>query len=194
MPAKIKSKDWKALQKNIRRMPRLVRDNQVQSLARKHAEGHKKTLVNGLRDGSLVKKQSELTRKIRQKTGRSGEALFGQRSMIRGLKVRKTARGYLHGPVGKHKSGMSQKKVWSIHELGARIKITPKMRLAFVRFLGALGLLDGDSRPKSRKRIIRIPARQPMKRALNEYLRSEARKQVDVETRKLVRSKIQRLK
>lgn len=193
MPARIKSKGWKALQKNIRALPRIVRDSQVKSQARKHAEGHKKTLVNGLKDGSLVKKQSAMTKKIRRATGRSGEALYGQRSMIRGLKIRQTRDGYLMGPIGKHKSGMSQKAMWGLHENGARIKITPKMRLAFVRLLGALGLL-GDSRPRSKKRIIRIPARQPMLRSLNNYLRGEARKQVDRETRKLVTAKIKRLR
>jgi imidazolonepropionase-like amidohydrolase len=67
------------------------------------------------------------------------------------------------------------------------------MRKAFAMLLKKHGLGDKRKQP-SRKMVIRIPARRPFRRGFNAYLRSEAKKQTDVELRKAIRAGIRRLK
>ncbi len=179
------------MQKKLTRLPRIFDNRRVKSTLKVQAEGVKKSIIDNIRRGGALPKMSELTRKIKTATGGiANEALYGGRSMVRGLKVIKQAKGWKVEPVGRHKSGLPQKKIWMIHERGISITITRKMRLAFLRLLGALGLLGKKQGVRSRKSVVRIPARQPMRRGYNDYIRSSAKKENDAHMRKVVRSAI----
>lgn len=82
---------------------------------------------------------------------------YADDSMINGLKVIGKGKKWKLVPRGKHYSGLNQSLIWAIHEYGsARIVQTAK----------------GN-------KVIKIPARKPLREGLKKYLRSQSKNSTD---------------
>lgn len=163
------------LQRKIKNLPRKM-DESIQTGTKYHADGFIKVLWNGLRTNSLVSpklKQSTISIKTKQGKPYIHTPLVGmgdhdKKSMVNGLRPKKTKTGIKIVPQGKHYSGVDQKLIWNVHENGATIKN---------------GFGKGI--------IIKIPARHPLREALRKYLgskeKTEANKKVKKEILRIIK-------
>ena len=91
------------------------------------------------------------------------------------MQVKKIKKGYILSPTGYHYAEHGQKPVknsilWLIHEYGALIKVTDKMR-------GFLAAVYGIYLKKTTE-YIKMPARYPVRKALNRFIRSGKLKEI----------------
>lgn len=140
-------------------------------------------LIKGLEKSNLVRPPlTEMTQEIKSKKGlkRIKTPLIGKgrkdpKSMLSSMQVKKIKKGYILSPTGYHYAEHGQKPVknstlWLIHEYGALIKVTDKMR-------GFLAAVYGIYLKKTTE-YIKIPARYPVRKALNRFIRSGKLKEI----------------
>lgn len=168
-PAYLRAKE------KFRKLPILYRDI-VHAGTKAHAEGVKETLEVGLRKGNLVRpKLSSLTLAIRKAKNQSfpTSPIVGAGDAIRNLEVRKVSDGYALEPKETIASGsrISWAKIWSIQENGAIVPVTEKLRTFFGMTFGLWF--------RASTRFLVVPARHPIRKAVNRYLRSEAKKRTN---------------
>lgn len=150
----------------------VLSDKLAQDIAKEIIE----TIKSGIRKANLVRPPlSSATIKIKTNKGlpRIHTPLMGRgdsdpNSMINSLDYRKTKRGYIISPTGMHYKEGNQKPIknrdlWTIHEFGAIIPVSDKMR----NFLHILGI-----HLRKNRTTIRIPARFPIKKGLQRFLNS----------------------
>jgi len=134
------------------------------------------TIKDGIRKANLVRPPlSQATIKIKETKGysRVRTPLMGRgdkepKSMINSLGWRKTSKGYIISGIGTHYQEGNQKPIknrdlWVIHEFGATIPVTDRMR----GFLHILGI-----HLKASTTVIKIPARYPIRKGLQRFLNS----------------------
>jgi hypothetical protein len=179
---KIKSKDWKNFQRRLQRFPQFVGSVAVEA-SKTRALGVRKTIQDGLRKSNLVRPAlAPITIHLKRLRGYSRirtplMGRGGKGSMIEGLGISKVKNGFRLAPTGKHHSGLSQRAIWMIHELGATVRPSPRFR----RFLASQGFFIRN------ETVFRIPARRPMRQGFNRYINSEAAVQTTELTARAVR-------
>jgi hypothetical protein len=117
-------------------------------------------IVENIQEGNFAD-NSPLTFLIKQKLGRNTTPLIGKNnSVIKSISTEVLSS--FEGEVGilmgrKSSKGSDMANIGKLLHDGGTIQITDKMRLAFVKFLGGIGIEPDPS--KGRKNIIRIPPR-----------------------------------
>lgn len=174
MSARVKEigSDPKKVAARIRSFPKQV-DTILNGAVKKHIEGVKTTLVEGISSNSLGLsrlKDSTVASKTVKGMPKPKTPLYGwgdkeRRSMINGLRIFRTKQGWRLRPYGKHypdEKGRSveQSLIWAVHEFGATIGNGFGKGIHFT-----------------------ITARKPISRAVAKYLRSQAKKATDVNMR-----------
>lgn len=188
----------KLVETKLKSIPKLMHAS-IESGTKYHCENVKDTLVTGLRRNNLVKpKLSKLTMAIRKARGQEKPTspLVGSGTMVNNLEVVKKGKVWILQPNAKFtfskppkgKRGkttkISIKRLWRIHEYGAIIPVTPKMRSAFKYWFGI----------KLKKRQLTIPAREPFKLAVKRYMRSQLRKETDIKIKEKIKQKLDGMK
>lgn len=183
--AKKKKSTTRSIAQRLSALPKPLNDLGVRS-AKYHATACKAVIEDGLRKANLVDKLLDITLSIKRKLGAkrvitplmfSGDS--DKLSMINGLKVIKAEKRYKLVPYGKHRSGQSQKLIWAIHEKGAIIPVTDKMRKFWAAVFGVY--------LSTAKKFILIKPRFPIKKGLIRYLRSKEKIELNLEIKKAMR-------
>lgn len=193
-------KSFREIQKRLKDFPKIRQDKRISGATLSMIQGIKWEITRGIRAGGFLKPELKPdTIRTKAAKGNKNPALpllgeQGSGSMLDGLVVDQLKNGWRLSVKGQHHSGKPQKMLWAIHEFGATIPITEKARKAFIRWLAAQGLLDKSHPKGSKKSVIKIPARQPLRRGFNAFLRSRAREEAEVEIRKAIRNRIVPLK
>lgn len=184
------STTYDAKRKRIKRLPRLVRET-VETLALKDAlavviayqEGIKQ---NNLRLDKLHPFSKE--RKIDEGYDRPNSPLYGagdslERTLYNALEIKKDGDRYRLRFSRKkhHDSKLTLSQLHRIHEEGALIRVTEKMR-AFLHFIG-LHL-------STNTRIIRIPPRPAFRKAVARMLRQKKKRENTQEVKKAIQAVI----
>lgn len=163
-----KDSRWKDFEKRLKAFPAKLREFGVSSATKTVILECEQILRTGLERGTLVtprlRPATLIIRKLLNQMGGSENPLVGRGGMLEGIKVEKVGSRWALVPRGTHRSGMSQKRMWSIHEKGALIPRTQKM-ISFFHFHG-YNLGHG---------VTKIPARKPFMRTKQTWLRKEAK-------------------
>lgn len=152
---------------------------------KKHMENLQQVLVTGMRKNNLgYAPLSAMTKHIRHAQNKDSKPispLVGNKGMIENLEVVKDGRNsFALQPNNKYSvtkspswksSRITWRRLWLIHEWGAVIPVTEKMRNAFVMWF-KIGLR------KATMQLV-IPARRSMQRAYNRYIRSEIKSETN---------------
>lgn len=132
--------------------------------AKRHANGLRDTIQNGIRKQNLVTpKLAARTVAMKRRKGMPAPRapLYGWGDLMGSLRVFKLKKGYRLAPAGQHPSGLSNQALWQIHEYGATV---------------SNGFGKGI--------LINIPARFPMRKGMNRYNRSEEKKKAIADFKK----------
>lgn len=179
-------------------IPQKIKDG-ISAGTKYHAEGFMDTLIKGLKAGNLVKpKLSSATLHIRKfypEKNRKLAPLVGSGTLINNLEVIKEKKdqwvcrpnnkyAISEPPKGKEgkRSKITIRRLWRIHETGAIINVTPKMKSAFRYWFGIT----------LKKKQIIIPARHAWKKARNRYLKSQAKMQADEKLMREIKKMVER--
>lgn len=171
------STNFQAVKSRIKRLPKLVSET-ADTIAKKDAVAVIEAFREGIKQNTFnLKPLLEVSRqnKIKQGYSRPSNPLYGKgedddRSYINVLKIRKIKNGYrIFLSWKKHHSGnISLRLLFFIHEKGAIIRVTEKMRV----FLHVVGI-----HLKTTTNLIRIPPRPTFRKAFNRALRRKARQE-----------------
>lgn len=184
------SKTYDAKRKRIDRLPRLVRDT-VETLALKDALAVVIAYQDGIKRNNFrldkLHPFSE-SRKIEAGYDRPKAPLYGagdslERTLYNSLEIKKDGDRYrLRFSRKKHHSSkLTLFQLHRIHEEGALIRVTEKMR-AFLHFIG-LHLSPNT-------RIIRIPPRPAFRKAVNRMLRKKKKRENTKQVKKAIQAVI----
>lgn len=177
----VTDQNYQANMRRLKAFPKALK-NKAEAGTKYHAEGVRNTMVEGLRKGNLVQPAlSSATLAIRRAIGQqtSEQPLVGHGDGIRSLRVVKTGRGWSLVARGRTKRGTLWMKVWAIQENGAVIPATERLRGYFAVNFGK-HLKAGT--------VLRIPARHPFRKAVNRYLKRQAKVQTNRRIEKELRS------
>ena len=184
----------KILEKRLKSAPKII-NLEIESGTKKHAVNFKETLITGLRKNNLVKPGlSKLSLAIRRAKGENKPTspLVVSGTMVDNLEIVKQGKKWIVKPNSKFTfskpprgkrgkvSKISIKRLWRIHEFGAKIPVTPKMRSAFKYWFNIT----------LRKNVLTIPARMPFKLANRRYLRSQLRKETDAKIKAAIKDRL----
>jgi hypothetical protein len=178
MPVKAKfSSNYYAVAKRLQRLPKFVGE-MADTITKKDAEGLIEEYQKGIREKTFhLTALSSITVKIKKDKGYSKPytPLYGagddkKNSLLNALRIRKIRKGYrvFVSWAKHHKSGLTLKQLSAIHEEGALIAVTPKMR-AFLHYIGI--------HLKKDTTIIRIPPRPVRKKAFKRFLAKKLREE-----------------
>ena len=178
MPVKVEfSKNYKAIQSRLRRLPKLV-DETLDTFAKRDCSRVIKEYQKGIkRDLFPTERLHDQTIRIKSEEGykQPDTPLYGsgedeKDSLYNALAIRKIKKGYrLYVRWAKHyKANLQLRDLLNIHQRGALIMVTDKMR-AYLHWIGIH--LRADTR------IIRIPPRPVLDMAIIKAL--EMRKKED---------------
>lgn len=180
----LKIKGFESIKQKDKATKTLVK-KRTESLVKKHLEGIYKEIDKGLRSNTFGHKPLRpLTKKIRKASGNSSlpkEPLVGHGGMIKNLEIIKDGKGWVLQPNNKfavskqNGKKTSWKRIWSIHENGAKISVTQKMVNAF-RFWWNINLRVGS--------ILEIRARKTFRKAYQAYIRSAMKDKVNKDIEK----------
>jgi hypothetical protein len=180
----LKIKGFESIKQKDKVTETLVR-KRTESAVKKHLEGIYKEIDKGLRSNAFGHKPLRpLTRKIRKASGNGSlpkEPLVGHGGMIKNLEIVKTGKGWVLQPNNKfavskqNGKQTSWKRIWSIHENGAKISVTQKMANAF-RLWWGIPLKVGS--------ILKIEARKTFDKAYSAYIRSAMKDRVNKDIEK----------
>lgn len=184
------SNSFEAKRKRIARLPRLVKDT-AETLALKDALAVVVAYQNGLKRNNLrLDKLHPFSkqRKIDAGYDRPGSPLYGagdslDRTLYNALEIKKDGDRYRLRFSRKrhHSSKLTLSQLHRIHEEGALIKVTDKMR-AFLHFIG-LHL-------KASTKIIRIPPRPAFRKAVNRMLRQKKQRENTQQVKRAIQAVI----
>ena len=180
----LKIKGFESIKQKDKITKDLVR-KRTESAVKKHLEGIYKEIDKGLRANSFGHKPLRpLTKKIRKASGNDSlpkEPLVGHGGMIKNLEIVRTDKGWVLQPNNKfavskqNGKKTSWKKLWSIHENGAKISVTQKMVNAF-RIWWNINLRIGS--------VLEIKARKTFDKAYRAYIRSAMKEKVNKDIEK----------
>lgn len=184
------STTYAAKRKRIQRLPKLVNDA-VETLSLKDAMSVIIAYQDGLKNNNLrLTKLHDFSkqRKIDAGYDRPNSPLYGagdtlDRTLYNALEIKKDGNRYILRFSRKrhHKSKLTLNQLHNIHENGALIKVTDKMR-AFLHFIG-LHL-------KASTKIIRIPPRPAYRKAVARMLRKRKAQENTKEVRRAIQALI----
>lgn len=186
------STTYDAKRKRIARLPKLIRETaETQSL--KDAMGIVTAYQDGLRKNNFKLASLHpfsVQRKVEAGYDRPKAPLYGagdslERTLYNGLIIVKGKGKWFVRFSNKkhHTSDLTLNQLHLIHENGAVIKVTDKMR----KFLHYIGL-----HLKASTKIIRIPPRPVMRKALNRHLRKRKREENTREVKRAIQALINR--
>jgi hypothetical protein len=157
----------------------------TESFVKKHLEGIYKEIDKGLRGQRFGhKKLRPLTLDIRKASKTEDKKLaplVGYGGMIKNLEIVKTGKGWVLQPNNKYavspENGKktSWKRIWSIHENGAKISVTQKMKNAFL-YWWKIPLKVGS--------VLKIEPRKTFDKAYRAYIRSAMKDRVNKDIEK----------
>ncbi len=169
-------------------MPKLLDKVGIAS-AKYHAVACREVIMEGISKANLVDKLLDVTHIIKKKmmsTRVRTPLMFKgdneKKSMINGLKVIKVQKRYRLIPYGNHYSGKKQSLIWTIHEKGAVVPVTEKMRNFWRAVFGITLRKD--------KKFILIKPRFPMKKGYIRYLKSKNKDEANKQLADAVKSLI----
>lgn len=175
----------RSIAQRLSALPKQINELGVRS-AKYHATACKQVIEDGLRKANLVDKLLDITTIIKRKMGAkrvltplmfTGDS--DKLSMINGLKVVKAEKRYKLIPYGKHRSGQNQSLIWTIHEKGAIVPVTDKMRGFWAAVFGIY--------LSASKKFILIKPRFPIKKGLVRYLRSQEKNELNKDIQKALK-------
>lgn len=180
------SKDVEAIRSRMRRLPKLVHDA-MDSQVKKDAVNVIKEYQHGIRNNSFgLARLSGATVQQKKSEGMSKPStpLYGEgdarpNSLINALSIRKIKNGYrlFRRKAKHHASELPLNVLLSIHENGAIIKVTPRMR-SFLHYIGI--------HLKQDTKLIRIPPRPVVDKAIARVLRKKKRGEPAASVRKAI--------
>ena len=174
--AKFSSNYW-AVVKRLQRLPKFTRE-MADTITKKDAEGLVEEYKKGIRENNFgLVPLSSITVKIKREKGysRPYSPLYGAgdsktNSLINSLRIRKIKKGYrvFISSAKHHDSNLSLKALFNIHEHGALIKVTERMR-SFLHYLGI--------HLKKTTKIVRIPPRPTRAKAFKRFIAKRLREE-----------------
>lgn len=180
----LKIKGFESIKQKDKVTETLVR-KRTESFVKKHLEGIYKEIDKGLRGQRFGhKKLAPLTKQIRKASKTEDKKLaplVGHGGMIKNLEIVKTGKGWVLQPNNKYavspENGKktSWAKIWGIHENGAKISVTQKMKNAFL-YWWKIPLRVGS--------VLTIPARKTFDKAYRAYIRSAMKEKVNKDIEK----------
>lgn len=171
------SSNFEAVRSRIRRLPKML-EKIAETQNKKDAKGIINEYQAGLKKNNLGLQKLHpfsIEKKIENGYSKPRNPLYGEgdsldRTLYNGIEIKKKGNRYYVQFSRKkhHKAKLTIAQLQRIHENGAVIAVTPRMR-AFLHWYG-LHL-------KATTQVIRIPPRQAFSKAVNKYLRKRKKEE-----------------